>query len=49
LSGDQDGDGASDFIIYRNGTWFTQFSSGGSAVAVWGIGGDKPVGRVPGS
>jgi hypothetical protein len=51
LSGDQDGDGKSDFIVWRpsGGIWFTQFATGGSAVVGWGASGDKPSGRLPGS
>jgi hypothetical protein len=51
LSGDQDGDGKNDFIFFRgaSGVWFTQFAIGGNAAVGWGVNGDKPSGRAPGS
>ena len=49
LSGDLDGDGKNDFNIYCNGVWHPQFNAGGTAAVAWGTGGDKPLGRVPGS
>jgi len=43
--------GASDFTVFRDsaGAWYTQFAAGGTSTVGWGISGDKPVGRRPGS
>jgi hypothetical protein len=32
-----------------DGVWFTQLAGGGSAFAGWGISGDTPIGRPPGT
>jgi hypothetical protein len=49
--GDWDGDGKSDYTVFRptTGVWFTQFNVGGSGAVGWGVNGDKVIGRVPGS
>jgi subtilisin-like proprotein convertase family protein len=51
ISGDWDGDSRADFIVYRpgNGIWYAQFAVGGGAAVAWGAGGDRPIGRIPGS
>lgn len=45
VTGDYDGDGISDFAVYRpsNGTWFIQESKGGLVSTRFGTAGDLPV------
>lgn len=45
VPGDYDGDGKDDFAIYRNGQWWVQFSTSGTAVINFGIASDKAVPR----
>jgi subtilisin-like proprotein convertase family protein len=40
---DFDGDGRSDISVYRNGTWYLQQSTGGTAAGQFGLAGDKLV------
>jgi hypothetical protein len=42
---DQDGDGATDFIIFKDGSWYIKLSniSGTQSVIPWGVSGDVPV------
>jgi uncharacterized repeat protein (TIGR03803 family) len=51
ISGDLDGDGKTDVTVWREstGVWYSLLSGGGSSVAGWGLSGDKPSGRRPGS
>jgi hypothetical protein len=41
--------GRSDFNIFRTGVWYTQLASAGTTGVNWGIAGDQPAGRRPGS
>jgi Right handed beta helix region/FG-GAP-like repeat len=46
LSGDLDGNGVSDLVLYRNGTWFIDFNLSatvGSQVGFGGVAGDIPL------
>jgi hypothetical protein len=49
VAGDWDGDGRSDFTIWRpsTGVWFTQYATGGWDGVFWGETDDRPVGRLP--
>ena len=51
VSGDMDGDGKSDFTLWRgsNGWWYTQYAAGGGSAVSWGATGDLPIGRLPDS
>lgn len=40
---DYDGDGKDDIAVYRGGTWYAQFSNGGSGVANFGLASDQPI------
>ena len=51
ILGDWNGDGKADFTVWRptSGVWFTQYTIGGTTAVEWGINGDRPIGRVPGT
>jgi hypothetical protein len=43
VPGDYDGDGRDDQAVYRNGTWWLNQSTAGTAAAAFGLSSDKPL------
>ena len=43
LPGDYDGDGKTDFGVFRSGTWYLQQSASGFAAAQFGQANDIPI------
>ena len=50
IAGELDGDGRSDDTIWRSiGVFYTLGSNGTTSSATWGVAGDLPIGRPPGT